>query len=172
MKRAHASLLAVSLLLITARRLPAPIQEVLESPTPAPEEQTKPKKTLAKSKAVESEPKTKSTAKRSATPPSQGPARFAGTWTGHINLRNPTLGGDQICTVTVDATETSVSGTFGRAGPFNNVAVRKGGNTLTWHYGWFGEYTCTLTLGADRRTAVYTLTSPLWGSGSSTLTRN
>jgi hypothetical protein len=163
--------LITALLLITAHRLPAPIQESPESPTPERAEQAKPKKTQSKSKGVTSEAKTKSALKSSVIPAPQGAARFAGTWTGHVDLRNPTLGGDQICTVTVDATETSVSGTFGKAGPFNNVAVRKSGNTVTWHYGWFGEYTCTLTVGNDHRTAVYTLTSPFWGSASSTLTR-
>jgi YD repeat-containing protein len=59
-------LVAVSLLLISAHRLPAPIQEVPESPTPARTEKAKPKKTQSQS-AVESEPRTKSARKPSAT---------------------------------------------------------------------------------------------------------
>jgi hypothetical protein len=172
MKRRLTLSFTLLLLVATAHRLPAPISEIPESPTPASTEQAKPKKTQSKSNAIESEPKTKPAAKPSATPPQQGPARFAGTWTGHIDFRNPTTGGDQACTITVDATETSVSGTFGKAGPFNNVGLRKSGNIVTWKYGWFGEYTATLTIGADQRTAVYTLTSPYWGTGSSTVTRN
>ena len=59
-------LVDVSLLLISAHRLPAPIQEVPESPTPARAEKAKPKKTQSQS-AVDSEPRTKSARKPSAT---------------------------------------------------------------------------------------------------------
>ena len=41
MKRSLVLFLAVSLLLLTAQRLPAPISEVSESPTPAPEQAPK-----------------------------------------------------------------------------------------------------------------------------------
>jgi len=64
------------LLLAFAHRLPAPIQEIQESPTPAPTEQAKPKpkgtiKPEATSKSSESQ------TKRSA---------FDGTWVGMIDL--------------------------------------------------------------------------------------
>lgn len=70
--------LAVTIaLLISAHRLPAPIQEVPESPTPAPEQSAKPR----------SKPKPRSEASESAAAPArQKPSpkqsRFAGTWAG------------------------------------------------------------------------------------------
>src|SRR5438132_1548601 len=99
LRRTFCFSLVTALLLITAHRLPAPIQESPESATPARAEQAKPRKAQSKSKAVESEVRSRSAQKPSAMPAPQGPARFAGTWTGHIDLRNPTTGGDQICTV-------------------------------------------------------------------------
>jgi hypothetical protein len=53
MKRPLTLLLTVTLLLITAHRLPAPIQEVPESPTPVPQQSAKPKpKRTAKPEAA------------------------------------------------------------------------------------------------------------------------
>src|SRR6266700_8186918 len=68
--RLRFALLAVMLLLITAHRLPAPISEIPESPTPAPEQSAKPK------------PKRTITLKVTT--------KFAGTWTGTIRF-GPTL---------------------------------------------------------------------------------
>jgi hypothetical protein len=60
--------------------LPAPIQEVPESATtPTLEKQAKPKKRPSKTKAADSELRTKSETKASATRPLQGPARSAET---------------------------------------------------------------------------------------------
>jgi hypothetical protein len=83
MKRTLALFLTVGLLLISAHRLPAPISEIPESPTPAPTvaPTAKPKpKSLPK-------PKAKSEASESATSsarqkPSPKQSRFAGTWVG------------------------------------------------------------------------------------------
>ena len=76
-------LLGAVFLLITAHRLPAPIQEVPESPTPAPTvaPTAKPKPKLSP------KPKPKAEASESATSPSKrqvGPrtSRFAGKWVG------------------------------------------------------------------------------------------
>src|SRR5258708_1127881 len=79
MKRTLAPLLTVAMVLITAHRLPAPIQEVPESPTPAPEQSATPK---AK-RVVESKTDHPTTSSRAPSTPN--PARskkFAGTWTG------------------------------------------------------------------------------------------
>ena len=84
MKRTLALLLTVALLLITAHRLPAPIQEVPESATPAPEEsaKSKPKRTTkAKGTSESSENSTKrQTASSPQTQPNKNPTPFAGTW--------------------------------------------------------------------------------------------
>lgn len=87
MKRTLALLLTVALLLITAHRLPAPISEIPESPTPAPEQsaKSKPKRTI-KSKAT-SESSESSTSHQTPSPQPKSQAtptqpRFAGTWNG------------------------------------------------------------------------------------------
>jgi hypothetical protein len=79
MRRTLALILTVVLILMAPNRLPAPIQEVPDSPTPAPEHSAKPKP-----KRV-TEPKTERTATPSrtlSTPSPAPPKRFAGTWSG------------------------------------------------------------------------------------------
>src|SRR5438874_13057901 len=75
------------LLSATAHRLPAPIVETEEKPTPAPEQseapQPKEKHSRAKSTTSSNEPLTKPEPRPART--REGPARFAGTWTGRIN---------------------------------------------------------------------------------------
>jgi hypothetical protein len=78
-------LFAVALmLLISAHRLPAPIQEVPESPTPAPEQSAQPKakRTIKPKKTSESsESSTKrQTASSPQSHPTQNPTPFAGIW--------------------------------------------------------------------------------------------
>lgn len=79
-------LLSIALLLVTAHRLPAPIQEVLESPSPESEESAKPKpKRTAKPKA--SERSESSTKNKAPSPQPQIQATpFAGTWSGTMNI--------------------------------------------------------------------------------------
>src|SRR5260370_35308801 len=80
-------LLSLCLLLATSERLPAPIQEVPESPTPAPAvaPTVEPKKSPPKPKAKPSaEPSAKPPTKTIAAPPRTGDERFAGTWTGRL----------------------------------------------------------------------------------------
>jgi F5/8 type C domain len=62
-------LLSIALLLVTAHRLPAPIQEIPESPTPAPEQSAKPKRTI-KPKTT-SESSESSTKRQTASPQSR-----------------------------------------------------------------------------------------------------
>jgi hypothetical protein len=77
MKRNLVFCLLAALLLSTAHRLPAPIQEVPESPTPVPQQSAKPKlKGTIKPKAA-SESSESSTKQRNA---------FDGTWVGTENL--------------------------------------------------------------------------------------
>ena len=66
-------------LLITAHRLPAPIQEVPENPTPSPAQLAKPKTKKTKTAAESSAEKRSSV---SATPAAKQSKRFAGTWAG------------------------------------------------------------------------------------------
>jgi hypothetical protein len=81
--RTWRTLLVIGVLLGVTRHLPAPIQEVPESPTPTAEESARPKpKRTAKPKASEnSESSTKrQTAWSPQTHPTQNPTPFAGTW--------------------------------------------------------------------------------------------
>ena len=95
-------------MLISAHRLPAPIQEVPESPTPAPERSAKPKaKQTIKPKVNEnSESSTKrqtpSKAQIQATPNS---TPFAGTWSGTMNI---SLFGDIGYTFLIEPAQTTV----------------------------------------------------------------
>jgi hypothetical protein len=84
MNRIAIMFVGICVLLATAHRLPAPIQEVPESPTPAPEQSSKPKtKPTAKPKATDnSEKSTK--AKASSSPQQRSTPKFAGTWTGTV----------------------------------------------------------------------------------------
>ena len=89
-------LLVVGFLAVTTQRLPAPIQEVPESPTPAPEQSAKPKpkrpvKPKARSESSETSTKRQTpspTLKTQATSTSTSTAsptpskKFAGKWSG------------------------------------------------------------------------------------------
>jgi hypothetical protein len=105
----------VVLLLITAHRLPAPISEVPESPTPA---STVAPTAKPKSKPLP-KPKPKSEASESATnpgrqQPSSKRSRFAGTWVGTIQTFPP---GNTATVLTVDSTETTMALTWDLSGP-------------------------------------------------------
>lgn len=166
MKRTLIVLLAVALLLVTAHRLPAPISEIPENPTPAPEEQSKPKKTRSKSKTVEFEPNTESARKPSSPSTVQGPARFAGTWTGTIN--QGVLGETEV-TLIVNASATSVQENS-KVGAFTRDATASG-NTMTWVAGWLNEITWAFTPAADGKTAAVTSKSGMGVHGASTFRR-
>jgi TonB family protein len=169
--------LVAAAFLIIVHRLPAPITEIPETPTPTPptsaptlEEQTKPKKSSAKPKAkpAESEAAAKTPA-RSSSPPTpsptpvlQGAARFAGVWSGSINQG---LTGHVIGTFTVspDATSVQISQNFG--GGTREATMN--GNTISWRK--LGG-TASFTLNEDGQTAQVTLKG-LLGSTTATLRR-
>jgi cytoskeletal protein RodZ len=72
-------LLTIAFLFVTVHRLPAPIQEIPESPTPAPEQAAKPKpKGTTKPKSEASESATNPARQQ----PTSKQSRFAGTWSG------------------------------------------------------------------------------------------
>src|SRR5437868_10952795 len=111
MKRTLALLLTVALLFVTAHRLPAPIQEVPESPTPAPADaaMVQPKKSPPKPKEKPSaEASAKPQRKTTTAPPRTGAARFAGTWIGRITADKM---GDVDVTLTISTDGRSVAQT-------------------------------------------------------------
>ena len=127
MKRTLTLPLAVVLLFVTAHRLPAPISEIPESPTPAP---TVAPTAKPKSKPLP-KPKPKSEASASATNPVRGQpsskqSRFAGTWVGTM----PEVPWGNVATeLVVDQTETTME--WQESGKQKGHAKAKlSGNTL------------------------------------------
>jgi hypothetical protein len=123
-------LLVAALLLVTAHRLPAPIQEVPESPTPTPEQSVGTPTTLQSQ---------------------QRTARFAGTWAGKVSEGKL---GDVDVTLVINADATALEqkskmATFVRP-------TTHSGNTLSWTAGRKGEVAWTLTLNRDGQTALVT----------------
>jgi hypothetical protein len=80
MKRTLVPLLTAALLFIPAHQLPAPIQEIPESPTPAAEQSPKTKRSSAKPKSTP--PITETTKSAVKQPIGAKTSRFAGKWVG------------------------------------------------------------------------------------------
>lgn len=124
MKRALALFLIAALLLITAHRLPAPIQEVPESPTPTPEQSAKPKPKRA------TRPKATQTERSSVAKPTPSPTpskKFAGKWVGTM----PEVPWGNVPTeLIVDPTETTIE--WQESGTHKGSAkTQLSGNTLS-----------------------------------------
>ena len=145
--------LSAVVLLLTAHPLPAPIQEVPESPTPAPEQLAKPKvKHAVKPKAASENSETSAKRQASSTPPkgqsapNQNP--FNGTWIGVLN--NLPFTGNVEFTLFISASGTAVTekSSLGT----NNFEANCDGNTMRWETGssW------TLTPNPDGKTALVT----------------
>ena len=171
MKRTLTTVFALVLFLISTHRVPAPIVEPEEKPTPAPEQSGAPKrKHSPKSKTVSEEPssaKTETRARPTAAPALQGPARFAGTWSGKIN--SGIVGNIQIkLVISADARSVTDSSSYGGT----TYATRLNGNTLEWHAGWLKEITWTLTPNPDGQTAAVTSKSVLGVVTSATFSKS
>ena len=137
--------LIIAFLLASAHRLPAPISEVLESPTPASEQSAKPKpKRTVKPKAT-SESSETSTKRQTSSPTPKTQAisqrKFAGTWKGTLDGRE--------WVIVVDANETQGSATGGPWG-IERGPTRINQNTILWSY-VFNSW--SLTVSPANRTA-------------------
>ena len=133
MKRA---LLVLAFLLIIAHRLPAPIQEVPESPTPTP------------TPIPQSQPGPLP----SNAPGRADPARFAGTWTGRIKIGNQ---GDFDVTLVVDSEATSLTQQTNRS-PQHVHPTTISGRMLLWRGGDLNNIAWTLTPKSNGQTALAT----------------
>jgi hypothetical protein len=155
-------LLITALLLATADRLPAPIQEIPENPTPAPQESVSQRKSKHSAKvklnAEESEAPSKRHAITSATrTKAQKPenkSRCAGVWLGVLNFG---LLGNADETLTIDPTGTAVveKNQFGSA----THPATWDGATVRFQSGALEEIAFTLAPNADGQTAVVTANS-------------
>jgi hypothetical protein len=145
LRRTSRLLLVAALLLVTTHRLPAPIQEIQESPTPAappmpalkvepaqtpkPIPTPKPKSSKAESAAAGRKRARPEKAAQPTVAQRTG-KRFAGTWAGTMHAEN---GQTYPVTVIVDPTETKVTAN----GPvFANEEgrIQINGDTLTWNW--------------------------------------
>ncbi len=157
MNRSVVLFLTVALLLMITPRLPAPIVETPETPTPAPEQSEAPKpktKHSTKTRPSDVESSAKSETRPAATPKPvrEGPAGFAGTWSGKISQG---LLGHTPTTLTVNAAATSVELSHNLGGGMR--AVTLSGNTISWHTGIVGEIAWTLAPSGDGQTAQVTM---------------
>ena len=128
--------IAFALLMTTAHRLPAPIQEVPQSPTPGPTVAPAAKPTKSSSK-----PKSK---------PS-GAARLAGTWTGRITI-DKFADTDVRLVISTDGksvAQTSQAGVWTRPLTYD-------GRLLSWRTGPTNAVAWTLALNPDEQSALVT----------------
>ena len=134
--RTLACFIAFALLVTTAHRLPAPIQEIPQSPTPGPTVAPAAKPTKSSSK-----PKSK---------PS-GAARFAGTWTGRITI-DKFVDTDVRLVISTDGrsvAQTSQAGVWTRPLTYD-------GKLLSWQTGPTNAVAWTLALNPDEQSALVT----------------
>ena len=145
--------LLVALLLAGAHRLPAPIQEIAESPTPAPTEQAKPKKPIAP--PSQAQPKTKATPKPTPTP---ARPRFAGTWKGILD--GAANGASATIVVSPGEDSAVVRGLAVWSERRGRTTIN--GNSMSWK---FLAERWSMTLAPDGKSA--TVRGHHWPSGSS-----
>jgi hypothetical protein len=140
-------------MLLWVDRLPAPIVEE-EKPKPAGEQSEAPKRKRSKRSTTTGQPSAQTETRTQATPAPavEGPARFAGTWTGKVNQG---LLGHVPTSVTVDPTATSVELNHNLGGGTRPATIN--GNTISWRSGVMGEVTWTLTPNNDGQTAQVTM---------------
>jgi cytoskeletal protein RodZ len=139
---------------VFVERSPAPIVEE-EKSTPAPQQSEAPRrKHSPRSTSAEQSPSAQTETKSKPAPASvaQGPARFAGTWTGKVNQG---LLGHVTSSVTVNGSASSVELSHNLGG--NTRPATISGNSLTWKSGLAGEITWTLTPNNDSQTAQVTM---------------
>jgi hypothetical protein len=166
--------LAGTLLLFT-HRLPAPIQEVPESPMPATEQSAKPKpKRAIKPKVTSEDSRTAAKQTKRGSPPSpQGQSapfqkRFAGVWSGPVTNNSIVWSGEHQMTFIINDAENSV-----RVEPQAGVgAATTAGDTISWQSTWYwNEWSWTLTPAADGRTARVAAEFAAGGSASGLVSR-
>jgi hypothetical protein len=130
-----------AILILTAHRLPAPIQEIVETPSP----------TAAPEKSTNATPIPRAT--QSVSPAQTGRALFAGTWTGRIDMQRA---GEVDVTLVVSPDGASIQQTSKLAK--GNRPLNYDGNMLSWTGGIKGEIPWTMKLNPDERTAIVTRT--------------
>jgi hypothetical protein len=169
MKPTLALLFTVALLLITAHRLPAPIQEVPETPTPGTAESGKPKPKQTIKPKGPSESSENSTKRKAASRSTQleQHRKFGGTWRGTLPFG---LAGDLHLTLVINNEGTSVTESGGLVGTVTFKATNDG-KTVSWHSGVLKEIAWALTPNPDGQTALLTAKSLYIGNPSAVFRR-
>src|SRR6266404_1204283 len=159
--RAGCTLVTVVSILLWVDRLPAPIVEE-EKPKPAPEQSEAPKRRRSKRSTTTGQPSAQTETRTQATPAlaAEGPARFAGTWSGTINQG---VLGDVTLSLSINASATSVQ-EASRVGTFTHPTTIAG-TVLTWKSGWLSEINWTFAPNNDGKTAAITSKSSFGVNG-------
>ena len=148
-----------TLLFVTAHRLPAPIQEVQETPTPTHNQSSKAKRNI-KSKDADENSENSATRKaisQSRSQPTANPHPFAGRWIGKSGDWTHVI--VEVSAAQDTAVAKGVGGMWGdRGGP---ATVQ--GNTLTWT---FLAEKWVMVIAPDGKTAV--VTDHAWPAGTYT----
>jgi TonB family protein len=156
---------AFCVLLAGSHRLPAPIIEPEEKPASA-DQPAKPKaRHRIRTTDSSSREKTNAVNRSVPTPALQGPARFAGAWSGQINQG---ITGHVLATFAVSSDATSVQISKNLGGGTRTATMN--GDALSWSTGSLGG-TTTLTPNNDGQTAQVTLKG-LFGNTTATLRRS
>lgn len=161
MNRVIRVLLPITLLLVTAHRLPAPISEAPQM-TPAP------------AITPRQVPFVPATNVPSPTPKSK-PGRFVGTWTGIVRFKDPFVGGggNQQCDFVINAEENTmiirVSKPGGGTHHTATTRVVVIGNTASAKGGFLKHMSTTLTLTGDGSTGDIVVHDSIWGTSSGTV---
>ena len=132
-------ILSVLLLFASAQRLPAPIQEIPETPSPSP-----------RSAPKQPRPKATATAAKPATVQAKSGNLFAGSWHGSLPFG---MAGTITPTLAVNQDGTAVTESGGLVAPFTASATNNG-KTVSWRTGAVNEMQWTLTPASDGKTAV------------------
>jgi len=156
LRRARSFLLVTTLLVVTAHRLPAPISEIPQSPTPAPEESLKPKPKRTIKPRVASQNSESSTKRSTSSPQPRNQTTsqcnaFDGTWVGMENL-----GGSvgKIQSTQVISGSGTVVRSKSRLGEFTWNATCNG-NTMQWSVNTqYGSGVRVFTLNPDGKTGL------------------
>src|SRR5690242_12365901 len=130
------------LLFVFAQRLPAPVQEIPETPTPSP------RSTPTRSAAQQVRPKITATPSKPRSAPDKPTHLFTGSWHGTLPFG---MLGTITPTLTVNQDGTAVTESGGLVAPFTAPATNDG-RTVSWRTGAVGEMHWTLLPTSDGKT--------------------
>jgi hypothetical protein len=156
LRRTFCFSLVAATLLITAHRLPAPISEIPESPTPAPKQSARPKPKRTIKPKITNENSESSTKVKTSSPAPQSKATpqrnlLDGTWSGKLNDIQFTAAISGSATI---VRETSTDGTFTWNATYDGRTMR-----WNWHRPLLSGASTATVIDSNGKTALVTSTS-------------